>query len=229
MTKMVGVIQARIGSTRLANKMLLHLNGYAVVQWVILRASKAKLLDRLVVASPDGLPDDPLVEYLERLEVEIIRGSEQDVLGRFITAARATEAENIVRICADNPLISWEAIDLLIREHYDSGADYTYNHLPRRNLWPDGLGAEACTRQTLAEIYENATAPDHREHAFNYLWDHKDQFNIHTFEPPHPSWHRPELKLDIDTWDDFRKIQRLDLHPDMTIDELMERIGKADE
>ena len=226
MNKVVGIIQARLGSTRLPNKMLLHLNGFAVVQWVVHRVAKSKCLDQLIAAIPEGIADDPLAEFLKRLSVEVIRGSEDDVLGRFHRAATATKADYTVRICADNPLVSWEAIDLLVTRHVESKKfDYTYNHVPRYNLWPDGLGAEICTKSTLNKLHKNAKESKQREHLFNYLWDHPSAFQIDTFDPPCKAWQRPDIKLDIDNWDDYRRMQRLYYHPDMTIDEIIQKAG----
>jgi spore coat polysaccharide biosynthesis protein SpsF len=226
MNKVVGIIQARLGSTRLPNKMLLHLNGFAVVQWVVHRVTKSKSLDQLVAAIPEGIADDPLAEFLKHLPIEIIRGPEDDVLDRFHRAATVTKADYAVRICADNPLVSWEAIDLLVTRHIGSKKfDYTYNHVPKNNLWPDGLGAEICSISTLNDLHKNAKESTHREHLFNYLWDHVSLFQIDTFDPPFKVWQRPDIKLDIDNWDDYRRMQRLNYHPDMTIDEIIQKIG----
>lgn len=223
MSKIVGIIQARLGSTRLPNKMLLHLNGFAVVEWVVRRAARAKALHQLIVAIPEGSADDPLAQFLENIPSEVMRGPEQDVLSRFYLAALATGASHIVRICADNPLISWEAIDLAVKHHMEEGADYTYNHVPRHNLWPDGLGAEICTMTTLETLNNSAKTSEHREHVFNYLWDNASSFDIRTFNPPFEAWRRPDIKLDIDTWADYSRMQRLGFHPDMTIDEIIQR------
>ena len=103
--KTVAVIQARIGSTRLPCKMLLSLHGRPLVEWVVRRAGRARRLDGLIVAIPDTRDNDVLAAALARLAVAVYRGPEDDVLKRIVLAARSTGATDVVRVCADNPLI----------------------------------------------------------------------------------------------------------------------------
>jgi len=217
----LGIVQARLGATRLPGKMLLHLSGHAVVEWVYRRMARCRRLDRLVFALPEGERDEPLAMFLRNLGADVRRGPELDVLGRFHRVAREFQPDHIVRICADNPLVSWEAVDSLVEEHLRAGADYSYNHIPRRNRWPDGLGAEICTFACLDTLQRETTAPGHREHVFGYLWDHPDAFRIHTFDPTVPEWQRPELKLDLDTWSDYRYLMQCGFTPGMRIGEIV--------
>ena len=210
-----------MGSSRLPNKMLLHLHGQPVVSWVFIRMQRCKTLDRLVFAIPEGKRDNVLQIFLESMGAEVFRGPEEDVLHRYIKVAKMTSADNVVRICADNPLISWEAVDLLIQEHLSSKADYTYNHIPISNSWPDGLGAEICTQKTLQHLHEVSRKSEDREHVFNYLTKNPDLFNIHTFDPPKQSWKQPELKLDLDTLNDYEKLMKHPIFPEMTVDEII--------
>lgn len=207
--KTVAIIQARTGSSRLPMKSLLCLRGHALIDWVVRRVSKARLLDGVVVALPDTARDHVLADHLQRQGVSIVRGPEQDVLTRFLLAARAVQAERVVRICADNPLVWGEAIDRLV-DFYDNGSfDYCYNHIPRANLWPDGLGAEMVAAGLLEEIGRRAAKPSQREHCLNYIWDNPTLFSIGTFDPEETWLRRPEVRLDVDTADDFCRLARL--------------------
>ena len=219
----VGIIQAHLGSTRLPNKMLLSLRGYPVIQWVVERVKKAAMVQRLAAAIPDGRGDDPLEMVIDQLGCEVIRGDEHDVLSRFFVAASRFTPDHVIRICADNPLISPEAIDILVEEHLMAKADYTYNHVPRDNSWPDGLGAEIVTFKTLRLIHQRARGAEEREHIFNYIWNNKDKFRIHTFEPPKEEWMRPDIKLDIDTWDDYLRLFQMGIGLEASIDEIIMR------
>ena len=145
----------------------------------------------------------------------MVPGSEQDVLSRFVLAAEASHADRVVRVCADNPLIWGEAIDRLIRQFDRGGCDYCYNHIPRANRWPDGLGAEIVSRGLLDSIAEKAVEPSEREHCLNYIWDHQQDFTIRTFDPREEWLCRPEVKLDIDTADDFCKLALMPIDPGM--------------
>ena len=209
--KIVAIIQARLGSTRLPLKSLLSLRDRPIINWVTSRVSQSKLLDQYIVAIPDTSLDQILAEHLERLAVPYFVGSENDVLARFIGAAHNTQADLVVRICADNPLIWWEAIDQLIEHYLTYLPDYAYNHVPKNNLWPDGLGAEILSTELLEDLGRKASLPSEREHCLNYIWNNAKDFKIETFDPRQSILCRPNLKLDIDTVSDFERLARLPL------------------
>lgn len=211
--KTVGIIQARLGSSRLPLKSLVALNGTPIIDWVTDRVGRAAELTETVVATPDTPLDKPLRDHLMRRGVRVITGPENDVLARFIMAARETEADAVVRVCADNPFIWPEAIDRLVRFYREANCDYAYNHVPKGNSWPDGFGAEIVSRKLLEEIAAATNAPAHREHCLNYIWDNAEKFNIKTFDPKEIWLRRPELKLDVDTPDDFRRLSLPGLTP----------------
>lgn len=215
--KTVALIQARLGSSRLPLKSLLCLRGLPLVDWIARRVATSTLVDQIVVAIPDTPLDDVLQAHLQDKGIACFRGAENDVLHRFCEAGRTFEATQIVRICADNPLVSGEAIDQLLQFYAQGGVDYAYNHIPRNNRWPDGLGAETLSFALLEEIERKATLPEHREHCLSYLWDNADSYRIATFDPANPLLCRPELKLDLDTKEDFRHLALLPLHPDMSM------------
>jgi spore coat polysaccharide biosynthesis protein SpsF len=204
-----------MGSSRLPNKMMLHLHGYPVIEWVCHRVVKARFLDKMVVAIPDTPLDDILALYLRQRGYQIFRGSETDVLARFFLAAREHEATHVIRVCADNPLISGEEIDNLIRFFFSHECDYAYNQGPLNNRYPDGLGAEIISFSLLDFMQQNVQLPEQREHAFNYLWDHREEFTILTFDPPDPEIAHPELKLDIDTPEDYLRFLSKDIYLDI--------------
>lgn len=215
------IVQARMGATRLPNKMMLWLHGHPVIEWVFRRASQARLAKQVVVALPDNATDDVLAEYLARLGAQVYRGSEMDVVARYWGAAQACGAEQIVRVCADNPFVSGSEIDRLI-EFYNSGDyEYAYNHIPKGNAYPDGLGAEIVSKEVLGRIVREARNPEHREHVFNYIWANADEFRIGTCDPLDASLVHPELKLDLDTLQDYQRLLQWPVRPDMTAAEIV--------
>lgn len=220
--KTVIVIQARLGSSRLPCKALLNLRGLPVIDWVTGRCRQSRLADAVVAAVPDTRMDDVLADHLARQGVAVHRGPEQDVLARMIGAARALRADAVIRVCADNPLICGEEIDNLIAFYRHAACDYAYNHIPRGNLYPDGLGAEMVSFSLLETLGEQARLPAHREHCLSYITDNPDRFTIRTFDPPDPALRRPELKLDMDTAEDFVKLSLLPVRPDMSSREIVE-------
>jgi spore coat polysaccharide biosynthesis protein SpsF len=199
--------------------MLLRLRGLPLIDWVTRRAGAAAMLNGLVVATTDRARDDPLAEHLARQGVAVFRGPEDDVLERFRRAGEWAEATHLVRVCADNPLIWGGAVDELIRryrelaEREDPDRLYVYNHIPRNNLWPDGLGAEMISFPLLASLARKAVLPEHREHCLSYIWDHAEDFELRTFDPADPRLRRPEIKLDVDTPADYRRLALMPLTP----------------
>lgn len=220
----VALIQARMGSTRLPGKALLPLHGLPLIDWVVRRTQKAALLNRVITTVPDTPHDDELVRRLQAGGCEVFRGPEQDVLRRFYLAAKGAKATHVVRVCADNPLIWGGEIDALIREYPalpEQDIAYAYNHIPRNNRYPDGLGAEMVSFALLERLERQAVLPEHREHCLSFIWDNAAQFHIHTFDPADPRLHRPDIRLDVDTPDDFAALARLPLHPDMPPEDIV--------
>ncbi|MDE5878557.1 MAG: NTP transferase domain-containing protein [Desulfovibrio sp.] len=213
--RVVAIVQARLGSSRLPLKSLLTLRGAPLIDWVTRRLARSRRLDGLVVAVPDTELDRVLYEHLERAGVPVMAGPEEDVLARFALAAKKADAGLVVRVCADNPCIWGEAVDRLVDFYNEGGSDYAYNHIPRNNLWPDGLGAEILSRDLLEELDSRAREPSQREHCLNYLWDNAERYRIATFDPAESWLRRPDLKLDVDSAEDFRHLALLPLAPDM--------------
>lgn len=215
------IVQARMGASRLPNKMMLWLHGYPVIEWVLRRVNQTSLAKTVVFALPDNLADDILAEYLNSQGARIYRGSETDVVARYWGAALSCGAENIVRVCADNPFVSGSEIDRLIEFYNNSDFDYAYNHIPKGNSYPDGLGAEIVSMEVLARINHEARNPEHREHIFNYIWANAGNFRIGTCDPVDASLFHPELKLDMDTLQDYRRLLQWPVRPDMSASEIV--------
>ena len=133
-------------------------------------------MDDIVFAIPDDKQNEPLFVHLNLLGATVFRGSESDVLSRFTMAARQFKADIVVRICADNPLVSPDCIDQLIRFFECQKLDYAYNHIPKNNLFPDGFGAEIVNFGLLERLENIVTNPVEREHIFNYIWNYKSEF-----------------------------------------------------
>lgn len=226
MRKTVAIIQARLGSTRLPYKMMLSLHGKPIIEWVIRRVQKSKLLDEIIVATPISEDNDILEKYITELGVKVYRGSESNVLNRFYEAVKNENATHIVRICADNPLIDGNEIDNLINFYQENSCDYAYNHIPKDNLYPDGLGAEIISFDLLKYMNKVVTSQHHKEHCLSYIWDNKDKFIIKTFDPLDKELHHPQMKFDVDTFDDYHKLAMRDFTIDVNSKELIKIFGE---
>ena len=223
--KVVAIVQARLGSSRLPLKSLLCLRDVPVIDWVTRRLGACARLDSIMVAVPDTPLDAVLLEHLRRRGVPCMAGPEDDVLARFCQAAQLADADLVVRVCADNPLIWSGAVDRLVDFYRQGHWDYAYNHIPRNNLWPDGLGAEILSRELLEDMGRKATQPSQREHCLNYIWDNAASFKIGTFDPEEDWLRRPELKLDMDRPDDFCRLALKPIHPDMDARDIVRVFG----
>ena len=205
----VAIIQARMGSSRLPGKMMMELSGIPIIEWVIRRVQRAALLDDIVVATSEAAIDDELALVAKNLGVKVFRGSETDVLDRFVKAAEYSEADAIVRICADNPLIDSGEIDRLIQDYKNGGADYVCNHQDRLGSgYADGFGAEIFKFSILKSISRAKLSQLHKEHVTLYFWDHRDQISVRSLQAP-SALNFPKLKFDVDTIEDFLVLETL--------------------
>ncbi len=217
----VAIVQARTGSIRLPNKTMRILHGIPIIEWVYRRMKQLKHTDRLIFAIPESSRDDELAAFLNKLGAHVYRGSELDVLDRFYNAALKYNADLVVRICADSPLVSASEVDRLICFYQKSNCDYAYNHIPRCNNYPDGLGAEITSFEILKTIHQETIKKMHREHIFDSIWDQKDRFLIATFDPEDQRLFHPELKLDVDTLEDLDRLEGQKINIDMAPHEII--------
>ncbi len=215
MKNVIAIVQARMGASRLPNKMMLHLHGYSMIEWVFQRASRARNIDTLVFALPETPQDDVLALHLTKLGANVFRGSEDDVLQRFYFAAKAYEASYVVRICADNPFISPGEIDNLVKFYFTTPCDYAYNNVPNGNRYPDGFGAEIVSFPLLERLHHEAHSQNQREHIFNFIWENRENLTIRTFDPPDTEIAFPDIKLDIDTYEDYYRLLEAEVSPQM--------------
>jgi spore coat polysaccharide biosynthesis protein SpsF len=174
--KVVAIIQARMGSTRLPGKVLKDLEGETVLSRVIKRVRRATLIDELLVATTDHPADDTIVDESRRCSVRIARGAEEDVLDRYFRAAQLSGADIIVRITSDCPLIDPEVTDKTIRAFLEKQPDYASNALLR--TYPRGLDTEVVTMHALERAWRQATRPYQRTHVTPYIYEHAEEFKI---------------------------------------------------
>jgi len=174
----VCIIQARTGSMRLPNKIFLDLQGKAVLGQVIERVQGAKRITKIVIAAPDKPADDVIENYVREhyRDIGVSRGSENDVLDRYYQAAKAYEADLIVRITSDCPLVDPVEIDTVIEATVDQGVDYGANILGTRT-YPRGLDTEVFRFSTLEKMWQDATEAEDREHVTLYLRKHPELFS----------------------------------------------------
>ena len=165
--KVVALVQARMGSTRLPNKVMKLIGGAPMIELLLSRLSQAKEVDEIVVATSVDACNQPLVEHVRKLGYACEQGSENDVLDRYVQAARAHQADVVVRITGDCPLVDPGLVDEVMRRFKAAGVDYFSNINPP--TYPDGLDIEVCTFKALEQASRETSKPFDREHVTPYL------------------------------------------------------------
>jgi spore coat polysaccharide biosynthesis protein SpsF len=174
--RVVAIIQARMGSTRLSGKVLRDIYGETMLSRVVHRAKRATLLNDIMVATTVKLIDEAVVAEATRLGVPFFRGSEDDVLDRYYQAAIACRADVVVRITSDCPLIEPTIIDMVVRAFLNANPDYASNTLIR--TYPRGLDIEAMSLSALTVAWREASKPYQRTHVTPYIYENPHLFRL---------------------------------------------------
>jgi spore coat polysaccharide biosynthesis protein SpsF (cytidylyltransferase family) len=200
----VAVIQARCGSTRFPRKVLSPLQGRPMLAHIIERVSRATLVDHVVVATTDGSIDDEVAELTLASGAGLTRGPEDDVLTRYVMAAREHDAGIIVRITADCPLTDPAVVDSVIRARNRDDADYASNVEPP--TFPEGYDCEVFTHACLTRVDQGATLAYEREHVTVRVREHLTEFRTtHIAHDPDLSW----MRLTVDVPADLERVARI--------------------
>jgi len=174
--KIVAIVQARMGSTRLPGKVMLDLLGEPVLVRDVNRLRRSKMLDEIVIATTNLPADDQIVSLCKERGWKYSRGDENDVLDRYYQAARSCNADTIVRVTSDCPMIDPEVVDRVIRVFLDlPGIDYVSNTLPPRTF-PRGLDTEVMTFEALERAWTEDEDPKLREHVTPYIYRNPEKF-----------------------------------------------------
>jgi spore coat polysaccharide biosynthesis protein SpsF len=166
----IAVLQARMSSTRLPGKVMRPILGTPMIERQIERIARARLIDKLIVATSTDASDDVLASHCGGMGIAVHRGDLFDVLSRFAGAVAAlNRVRHVVRLTADCPLTDWEVIDGCIKMHVDGSYDFTSNAM--RRSFPIGLDVEVMTRELLDHLATSSTTPDQREHVTQLVYD----------------------------------------------------------
>ncbi|MBS4537824.1 glycosyltransferase family protein [Clostridium sp. D2Q-11] len=207
MSKVIAIIQARMGSSRLPGKVLLDICGKSVLEHDILRIKQSKEIDQIIIATTESPNDDDIVKEVNRLGIKVFRGSEEDVLSRYYHAAKENNGDIIVRITSDCPLIDPKIVDEIIKFYKDNDYDIVTNggaDLSKRT-YPRGLDTEVFTFKCLEEAYNNAQEKYQREHVTPYIYEndkYKKYFYMNDINYSKYRW-------TLDTEEDFELIKEI--------------------
>jgi len=208
--KCVAIIQARMGSTRLPGKVLKTIEGKTIIDIIISRLKKAKQLDKIVVATTTKKKDNKLIEHLIKKKIDFYRGSENDVLDRFHKAAKKFEADIIVRVTADCPLVDASIVDKFIKKLKQQKVDYVTNTLPPS--YPDGLDVEVFTFKTLSKINKLANKLQRQNGGVILAYIRENKFFFNYINIICPIKNLRNLRITLDYKDDFELIKKIIKH-----------------
>ncbi len=180
--RIVAVVQARMGSSRLPGKVLATIGGHPMIRHVLFRASQS-MADAIVLATSTHKEDDALAKAVESMGFQVVRGSLEDVLDRFHKTAVATSADVVVRLTGDCPLVDPEQIDRCIGMFRTGNYDYVSNAYPKATF-PDGLDTEVMSAKVLELAWREADKPSEREHVTSFIWNRPERFRLGSVHSP---------------------------------------------
>ena len=201
--RVVMVIQARMGSTRLPGKSMMDLAGAPLISRLIERVRRCERLDEIVLATTRKAQDDVLEKVGRDYGVAVFRGEENDLVDRYYQVAMAFEADMIVRIPGDNPAPEPAEIDDVIRHHLAGGYDFSSNYPDVvDNGYPDGIGAEVFSVEALKRVWVRPGNPRLREHPHRNFYENPDEFQLGIMEC-RPEIRRPDIVIDVNTQEEY--------------------------
>ena len=196
--KIVAIIQARLGSSRLPNKVLLPLpvgSKNTIISHIISQLDKVSFISKIVVATSKSQINDKLENYLTSLKVSCYRGDEEDVLSRFYDIATNNDFDFIIRLTADNPVLDIHYLEEFVKNCIDKDLDYSYS----KNL-PIGCNFEIVKTFKLIESYSLVTSKYEREHVTPYIKTHSKKIEFYKFKNIHV---KDNLRLTVDYPSDY--------------------------
>jgi spore coat polysaccharide biosynthesis protein SpsF len=208
----VAIIQARMGSNRLPGKVLMPILGKPMLGHIVDRVRTVPSIDQVVVAVPTNGANEVLRRFCADNKITHFSGSETDVLDRYYQAAQKFEADPVIRITADCPIVDPQLIEKLIQRYRSCG----YDHIGvaagagadriDKGRYPDGLDAECFGFSALDRAWHDATDPRDREHVTRYIWNNKQIFHCGDLTADVVY---PKLRLTVDHAEDFALVSKI--------------------
>ena len=209
MVKIIGVTQARVGSTRLPEKILKTVNGASLLSIHLNRILQSKQITKLIVATTNEEGVDLILSICKECNVDYYQGSLNDVLDRFYQTVLPENPDWVVRLTSDCPLIDANVIDDIIQSAILNNFDYTSNTL--NPTYPDGIDVEVFKFSALQKAFNEAKLSSEREHVTSYIWKNSDfkggtLFKAFSYENETDF---SSIRLTVDTIEDFEVIEKL--------------------
>jgi spore coat polysaccharide biosynthesis protein SpsF len=202
---MIGcIIQARMGSSRLPGKIMKKINGDTpMLKFQLDQLEFSKNIDQIIIATTTLEPDNLIVDFCKKNNLECFRGESKDVLDRYYKCAKKFNFPIIVRITSDNPLIDPTIVDHVISRFIDSDYDYMSTEVKKSPL---GFAVEVFTFKSIKKAWEEAKLPSEHEHVTPYFYNNPDKFKIESVSQEKDLSH---IRCTVDTEYDFKLIEKI--------------------
>jgi spore coat polysaccharide biosynthesis protein SpsF len=200
------IIAARTGSKRLPNKALLPLMGIPMIVFLIRRIITSNLASEIVFATTALEEDERLAEIVKAEGIPVFRGSRDDVLGRYVEAAKSYTFDYTIRVTGDCPFVDGETLDRVLQRCLEIRE---FDLVTTKPFYPHGIDYEICPNRLLEEIHNTKKlTAEEREHMLNYIYNNEKNYKIYRVQPT------DDIRIDetiflVDTPSDFRRITKL--------------------
>jgi len=200
--KIAATIQARTGSSRLPNKVMLPILGEPMLARQVERIKRSQLIDEIIIATSTKRQDDCIEDLADSVEVPCFRGSEGKVLDRIVGALKSFNVDIHVSFCGDCPMPDPTIIDTIIGIYLKNNQDYDYVGTGMKTTYPPGLEVSVYPSEILYDVDEQVQTLEEREHVGANIISRRNRYRVLNVEAP-PWHHYPDLYLEVDTKEDF--------------------------
>lgn len=231
MRKVIATIEARMTSSRLPGKVLMKSCGKPMLELMIERVRRSRLIDDVVVATTTNDDDDSVVDLCDSIGCHYFRGSELDVLDRVVKTAQHYHADDIVELTGDCPFIDWRHIDYMLQIYKEGEYEFVTNSMERS--FPLGFDMRIFATKMISDLNENSENPLDHEHVAIYFPNHPELFKCYNWKAPEDEC-RPEIEVTLDEMGDYKLINSIfeGLYPnnaDFTCADVIRYIDQHDE
>ena len=205
--KVAGIVEARMGSSRLPGKVMLPFGEEPALGLLLKRVSCADKLDEVIVATTEEKGDLPIIRFCEKIGVKSFRGSENDVMKRVLDTARHCEADLICELMGDSPFLDPNEINRAITEYQARDCDYLSNFWPE-NTYPLGFAVQVYRTEVLSRAEKMTQDPVDRSHVTTFIYQNPDLFVLEGIKAP-SECHAPDLRMALDQSEDYEAMQEV--------------------
>jgi len=232
--KIVAIVQARVNSTRLPGKVLLPLLSKSLLTRMVERVKRSKLLHQVIVATSTASDDDPIERECIQNGFSFFRGDLLDLLDRHYRAACESDADIVLKIPSDCPLIDPSIIDQVILFYLENAHRYDYVSNLHPATFPDGNDVELMTFPALEKCWLEATRPMEREHTTPYIWEQTDKFRIGNVSWQTGLDYSMSHRWTIDYREDYELIKEIfeilyKVNPEFTLEDILDLLKSRPE